>query len=48
MDGTVVLKAIKAVWMALGSGVRMQSGMRMRMREILQNADKDANASDGI
>ena len=32
-------------------GVRMRSGMRMRthrMREILLNADKDANAFDEI
>ena len=32
-------------------GLRMRSGMRTRthrMREILQNADKDANASAGI
>ena len=33
------------------AGVRMRSGMRMRthrMREILLNADKDANAFDKI
>ena len=33
------------------AGIRMRSGMRMRthrMREILLNADKDANASDRI
>ena len=44
-------KVLKPLGSDLEAGIRMRSGMRMRthrMREILVNADKDANASDRI
>ena len=47
----VMSKDIQKCSLFLQSGIRMRSGMRMRthrMREILVNADKDANASDRI